>query len=211
MGLGKNADYFDSWFAEECSSVWRGIHYKPRPADQLLDDARLSKLTAPEHRDSGFITLLTTFMYPGLQVEYDGKFRDVKGMKNAIVVNLGATLQRISNFKIKATMHRVLDIGRDRFSSPYFFEPKLSARITTNILESERKYAEDIDYDLNPKNRKEVQSTLTYGEFSLTRIGQYGEWKGFKAPKISFDFKAKYGLDVGKKKIKLENILQSEK
>ena len=92
MGLGKSPDYFDPWFAEECSSVWRGIHYKPRPSDQKLDDPRLQKLTAPEHRDSGFITLLSTFMYPGLQVEYDGKFRDVKGAKNAIVVNLGATL-----------------------------------------------------------------------------------------------------------------------
>lgn len=150
-------------------------------------------------------------MYPGLQVEYDGKFRDVKGVKNSIVVNLGATLQRISNFKIKATLHRVLDIGRDRYSSPYFFEPKLSARITTNILESKRQYCEDIEYDLDPKNKDEVESTLTYGEFSLTRIGQYGEWKGFKSPKISFDFKSKYGLDVGKKTIKLENILASEK
>lgn len=110
-------------------------------------------------------------MYPGLQVEYNGQFRDVKSVKDAIVVNMGATLMRISNFKIKATLHRVIDIGTDRYSSPYFFEPKLSARITTNILESERKTCEDIDYDLDPKNRKEVENTLTYGEFSLTRIG----------------------------------------
>ena len=78
-------------------------------------------------------------------------------------------------------------------------------------MESDRKFCEDIEYDLDPANRQEVESTLTYGEFSLTRIGQYGEWKGFKAPKISFDFKEKYGLDIGKNKIKLEKILESEK
>ena len=30
LGLGKNEDYFDAWFKDECSSTFRGIHNKPR-------------------------------------------------------------------------------------------------------------------------------------------------------------------------------------
>lgn len=36
------------------------------------------KMVTPEHTDSGFITLLTTFMYPGLQVEINGEYRSIK-------------------------------------------------------------------------------------------------------------------------------------
>lgn len=137
LGLGKPKNYFDAWFTTECGSVFRSLHYFPD--DQKALDAGNLKLTAPEHRDSGFVTLLSTFMYSGLQVEYKGKYRDIKGVKNAFVVNIGATLQRISNNRIKATMHRVKDIGIERYSCPFFFDPKFSARITTEILESERK------------------------------------------------------------------------
>lgn len=93
---------------------------------------------APEHKDSGFLTLLSTFMYPGLQVEIDGEFRSIKSVKNAFVVNIGCTLEKISGFKIKATNHRVLDIGVERFSTPFFFEPKFSARISNSTISSSR-------------------------------------------------------------------------
>ena len=29
-GLGKDADYFDPWFKNECASTFRTIHYLPR-------------------------------------------------------------------------------------------------------------------------------------------------------------------------------------
>ena len=55
-------------------STFRAIHYLPRSAN-LVDSSKLDengrKLTAPEHCDSGFMTLLTTFGYPGLQVEIE--------------------------------------------------------------------------------------------------------------------------------------------
>jgi isopenicillin N synthase-like dioxygenase len=67
-------------------------------------------------------------------------------------VNIGETLQKISGFKIKATKHRVIDIGIERYSAPYFLEPKHSARIGENILQSKRKSCEDIEYENNPEN-----------------------------------------------------------
>jgi len=72
IGFGKSEEYFYGWFEKECSSVFRAIHYLPR--DCILksqkEETKLSeenfRLVTPEHTDSGFITLLSTFMYPGL-------------------------------------------------------------------------------------------------------------------------------------------------
>ena len=49
-------------------------------------------------------------------------------------MNLGETLQFMTNMKIKATKHRVLDIGVTRYSSPFFVEPKYSALLPSNML-----------------------------------------------------------------------------
>jgi len=88
------------------------------------------KLTTPEHTDSGFLTLLSTFNYPGLQVDIGGGvYKSIKPRPNVLVVNIGNMLSRITNNELKATWHRVLDIGVDRYSSPFFFEPKYTAEI----------------------------------------------------------------------------------
>ncbi len=88
------------------------------------------RFTTPIHTDSGFLTLLSTFHYHGLQVETElGIYKSVRPVPKTIVVNLGDMLSRITNYKLKATKHRVLDIGVERFSSPFFFEPNYLAKI----------------------------------------------------------------------------------
>jgi isopenicillin N synthase-like dioxygenase len=51
---------------------------------------------------------------------------------------MGEIIAKISNNLIKATKHRVLDIGKERFSMPYFMSPKHSARISPMHLQSIR-------------------------------------------------------------------------
>jgi len=101
----------------------------------------------PEHSDSGFITILSTFGYNGLQVQIDGEYRDIKPIKDSLIVNIGDILSKISNRRIKATLHRVWDIGVERFSCPFFMEPRADAKIGVGILESERRWCEDQEYD----------------------------------------------------------------
>eukprot|EP00351_Strombidinopsis_sp_SopsisLIS2011_P005459 CAMPEP_0116888008 /NCGR_PEP_ID=MMETSP0463-20121206/22783_1 /TAXON_ID=181622 /ORGANISM="Strombidinopsis sp, Strain SopsisLIS2011" /LENGTH=163 /DNA_ID=CAMNT_0004551849 /DNA_START=359 /DNA_END=850 /DNA_ORIENTATION=+ len=146
VGLGKEKDFFNKWFEKDSLSTFRSIHYLPRKSG-VVDSSQLSeegrKFTTPEHSDSGFITLLTTFSFPGLQVLLDGEYRSIKPEPECIVVNLGDTFSRITNFKLKATMHRVLDIGKERFSSPFFFDPKYNAVIPSNCLLPEEEQQED--------------------------------------------------------------------
>lgn len=191
VGLGKSPDYFEPWFKKECASVFRGLHYLPRSKEVILDNPNEQILVAPEHRDSGFMTLLSTFMYPGLQVLIDGEFKSIKSVKNAFVVNIGCTLEKISNFRIKATMHRVLDIGVERFSTPFFFEPKFSARISDKTLDSSRKLCEDPEYENDPVNAEEMATIMNYGQFMCKSKLTVGEWKGFVPPKISYDYSQK--------------------
>ena len=85
IGNGLDRYYFHSWFEQDSLSTQRAIHILPRTAG-IVDSSKLKrdhfKLTTPEHKDSGFLTLLTTFGYPGLQVLIDGEYKSVKPVYN---------------------------------------------------------------------------------------------------------------------------------
>ena len=178
-GLGKNPDYFDPWFKDTCSSVFRAIHYLPRSSDRAADHSQISehdfKLVTPEHTDSGFITVLDVFNFPGLQVEIDGVYHSVTPHPNSVIVNIGDTLSRISGGKIKATYHRVVDIGRERFSMPFFFDPKYSAITDRDVLSKNTILCEE-----GPKDKP---NQLNFGQVLCSKMtNAFGEWKGFEIP-----------------------------
>ena len=54
----------------------------------LLSDEEL-QLTGVSHVDAGFITVLSTLGYPGLQVLLDDEYKSVKPTYNSLVINLG--------------------------------------------------------------------------------------------------------------------------
>ena len=137
LGLGKDRHFFREWFTGAPLSTFRTIKYLPRSASTVRSDAldeNEIRLTTPPHCDSGFITLLATFGYPGLQVKIGDEYRFVKPLPNHLVVNLGSTFERITNFQLKATSHQVMDIGVERYSCPFFLDPCSSSVIPSNIL-----------------------------------------------------------------------------
>ena len=172
-GLNKDKEFFENWFEHGSLSTLRTIHYKPR-VDSSVDSSRLDekakRLTTPEHTDSGFLTFLATFGYPGLEVLHEGVYKEVEVGENTIVVNLGATLAALTNNRLKATMHRVRDIGRERYSSPLFFEPKYSTRIPNGIYDN----PQDID----------ACTFQCYGDVMIARMTKmFVEWENFEIPK----------------------------
>ena len=101
MGLKLDRHYFRDWFEHDSLSTLRSVHLLPRDGkvvDSSKLDAETFKLTTPEHSDSGFITLLSTLGYPGLQVQIDGEFKSVRPIYNQMVVNLGNIISRITNY-----------------------------------------------------------------------------------------------------------------
>jgi len=128
------------------------------------------KFTTPIHTDSGFLTLLSTFNYHGLQVDIgDGVYKSVRPVSNTLVINLGDMLSRITNYKLKATKHRVLDIGVERFSSPFFFEPNYSATIPVSLVGNSATSTSEQDF--------------IYGDWLIDKIREFGEYKDFTKTK----------------------------
>ena len=77
------------------------------------------------------MTLLSTFHYGGLEIRQEGSgWLHVPCRPNSLVMNIGDLLSAMSGGKFKATVHRVIDTRVDRFSVPFFFEPRYAADVT---------------------------------------------------------------------------------
>ena len=113
--------------AFEIPTIWlRLLHYPPQ-SPQAPKDLYGS---AP-HKDFGCLTLLAQDDVGGLQVQTPaGQWVDVPPRDNALIVNVGDMLHRMSNGKLLSTPHRVINAtGRERYSVPFFFDPNVTANI----------------------------------------------------------------------------------
>jgi len=131
-------DFFHSLFHPKSLSTFRIIHYPSRVNfTDVPEEAKDGKtlITTGEHADTSVLTLLCTFKNPGLQIDvnHDGNWIDIPAVNDAMVVNIGALLSRMTGYRYKATFHRVIDVGYDRFSSPFFLEPRFDGDISKTI------------------------------------------------------------------------------
>ncbi|CAE6192169.1 unnamed protein product [Arabidopsis arenosa] len=83
---------------------------------------------ASAHSDFGMITLLATDGVAGLQVcrnkDKEPKvWEDVAGIKGTFVVNIGDLMERWTNGLFRSTMHRVVSVGKERYSVAVFVDP----------------------------------------------------------------------------------------
>jgi isopenicillin N synthase-like dioxygenase len=130
---------FDDDFRHGISTL-RLIRYPVRSADSLkganLSDMMIEHageqraIIGAAHVDSGFVTLLAQDGVGGLQAKApDGRWVDVPPVELSMAVNFGALLERWTGGRIMATQHRVISPGHERFSIPFFYEPRVSAII----------------------------------------------------------------------------------
>jgi isopenicillin N synthase-like dioxygenase len=115
--------YFDD-FVLKGNSILRPIHYPPIKGE--IGEA----IRSAEHEDINLITLLMGASAAGLQVkDKKGNWVDVSTPENALVVNVGDMLQRLTNKVLVSTTHRVINTpeardGKSRYSIPFFLHPK---------------------------------------------------------------------------------------
>ena len=83
--------------------------------DKVLQLPCCPVLRCDEHQDSGFVTMLSTFDYKGLQIRNaEGVWKDVENRPGSLVVNIGILFSKITGGMLKATPHRVVDYGGRR-------------------------------------------------------------------------------------------------
>jgi isopenicillin N synthase-like dioxygenase len=146
------------------NSILRAIHYFPiENPDSIPPDA----VRAAEHGDINLITLLMGASAEGLQVKRrDGKWIPITALPNQIIVNVGDMMDRLTNHKLKSTIHRVVNPPREkmhtsRYSIPFFMHPRSEMDLTClkSCVTKE-----------NPKR----YSDLTAGEFLDERLIELG-------------------------------------
>lgn len=136
-GLGIQENAFESLFSDKPMSTFRIQHYPPwqkaPPDNAIIEDGKI--VTTPEHMDSDFLTLLHIFDFHGLEVVGpDGNWIGVPPRPNSLIMNIGVTFSRMMGGRLKATRHRVIDIGIDRFSVPFFLSPSYDSDIGINFM-----------------------------------------------------------------------------
>ena len=138
-GLGLPEHCFDAAFDGGVSTL-RLLHYPVRPPESFegvpAADAWTEHrgqphyLLARAHVDTGFMTLLAQDGVDGLQAQLlDGTWVDVPPEEASLAVNFGKVLERWTAGAIRATVHRVLGSGRERYSIPFFHEARVDAVI----------------------------------------------------------------------------------
>ena len=163
LSLDLEEDYFGEKVAFG-NSILRQIHYFPiENPDEVPADA----VRAAEHGDINLITLLMGASADGLQVlRRDGKWIPITALPDQLVVNVGDMLERLTNKKLKSTIHRVVNPPREkmnssRYSIPFFMHPRSEMDLT--CLES-------CVSDKNPKQFEDI----TAGEFLDERLRELG-------------------------------------
>ncbi len=140
--IGLEEYYFDQ-YAINGNSILRPIHYPP-----IVGEPK-GAVRAAEHGDINLITLLMGASASGLEVQNkQGDWIPVTALPEQLVINVGDMLQRLTNNKLRSTIHRVVnpeknDWGKSRYSIPFFTHPRgdmqlncLSECITKNIPKS---------------------------------------------------------------------------
>ena len=161
--LGLDENYFDAK-VHNGNSILRPIHYYPiaDPASVPEDAVR-----AAAHGDINLITLLMGATADGLQVlRRDGEWISITALPDQVVVNVGDMLDRLTNHKLKSTIHRVVNpprekMGTSRYSIPFFMHPR--SEMDLSALPS------CIDAE-NPKQFPDI----TAGEFLTQRLREIG-------------------------------------
>lgn len=158
--IGLDEFYFDKYI-KDGNSILRPIHYPP------ITDEPKDAVRAAAHGDINLITLLMGAQGKGLQVKnHKGEWIDAIAEPDELMINVGDMLSRLTNNKLKSTIHQVVNPpketwGKSRYSVPFFMHPV--SDMSLNCL------PECIDEN-NPK----LYEDITAGEFLYERLVELG-------------------------------------
>jgi isopenicillin N synthase-like dioxygenase len=155
--------YFDP-LVKLGNSILRPIHYFPLNS---AEDLPLDAVRAAAHGDINLITLLMGASAAGLQIlRQDGQWIPVTALPEQIVVNVGDMLERLTNKKLKSTIHRVVNPPESlwnspRYSIPFFMHPvsEMDLSCLPNCIDEQ-----------HPKKFADI----TAGEFLTQRLKEIG-------------------------------------
>jgi len=169
LAKGLDEDYLDSWSTQAYPlSNLKMVHYPIRDDTEKVESCSTEifnedgyKYTAYDHVDTGFMTMVNTFNYYGLQAKVKDQWITIPPKEDYLVVNFGYGLEKSFNGEIEAIWHRVLDIEVNRHSFVFFFE-----------IAGKHLIYDDV--------RDKKSSSQTYEDYFIERVRKlYAEWRNF--------------------------------
>ncbi len=124
--------YFDDK-VRNGDSILRALHYFPLDPNTTPEGA----VRAAAHGDINLITLLMGASADGLQVlRRDGQWISITALPDQIIVNVGDMLDRLTNHRLKSTIHQVVNpprekMGTSRYSIPFFMHPRADMNLSS--------------------------------------------------------------------------------
>ena len=146
------------------NSILRAIHYFPIANPDALPEGAVR---AAAHGDINLITLLMGASAEGLEVlRMDGTWIPITALPDQVVVNVGDMLDRLTNHKLKSTIHRVVNpprekMGTARYSIPFFMHPRSEMDLTC------------LDSCVSAENPR-IYTDMTAGAFLHERLIELG-------------------------------------
>ena len=160
LHLTVDENYFDKYITNG-NSILRPIHYPP------IKEEPKAAVRAAAHGDINLITLLMGAQGKGLQVQnHDGQWIDAIAEEDELMINVGDMLSRLTNNKLKSTIHQVVNPPRElwntsRYSIPFFMHPV--SDMPLNVLDN------CVD-----ENHPKLYEDITAGEFLHQRLIELG-------------------------------------
>jgi isopenicillin N synthase-like dioxygenase len=156
LHVGLPEHYFDDK-VDQGNSILRPIHYPPITQDNIPN------VRAGAHEDINFITLLVGASAEGLEVLSEGQWLPITTEGDAIVVNIGDMLQRLSNHVYPSTSHRVINpqnenARKPRYSVPFFLHPNPDVVL------------DPVPECITPDNPSRYDSSITSHEYLQQRL-----------------------------------------
>jgi len=157
LHIGEPENFFEDK-TDVGNSILRPIHYPPITQDDIPN------VRAGAHEDINFITLLVGASAEGLEVlTREGEWLPITTEGDAIVVNIGDMLQRLSNHVFPSTTHRVVNprnenARKPRYSVPFFLHPNPDVVL------------DPLDSCITPDNPRRYDTSITSHEYLLQRL-----------------------------------------
>lgn len=148
------------------NSILRLLHYYPLSEEAITKHK--DSVRAAAHGDINLITLLMGASAEGLQAQtLVGEWIDVMPASDEIVINVGDMLARLTNNKLRSTIHQVINptdlnkLKKPRYSTPFFLHPNPTMDLTC------------LDSCVTNENPKQYND-MTAGEFLTERLLELG-------------------------------------
>jgi isopenicillin N synthase-like dioxygenase len=163
LALGLDAGWFDRHLTAAPTILFRIFRYPPLPAG-----AR--EWSVGEHTDYGLLTILAQDATGGLEVRGPDGWIAAPPIDDALVVNLGDMLERMTAGRYRSTPHRVRNAGAgDRLAMPLFLDPAWDVEVRPIPGAFDRDRVRDTDrWDGTSVH----EWSGTYGDYLLAKVAR---------------------------------------